>query len=251
MPSKSFAFHANNITSTYKSTMCPPASGTSFRKGLSATLELEHIIPLIPDTQLSRAALTSVAHHLPVPILNHSVRTYVYAEQLAKRELFPLTPRARDLLFVAAIHHDLGATMQFNGDERFEVEGADAAVAFLRSAAAIDGVAREDELHHVWLAIAMHTSGGIAERVEGLTRFIRLGVLVDFMPAKKQELAMVSCGENAEARLPRLNIEKILSDTVVAQALKRAVKAPPASWPGVLLRAYNEDPDWDGVNKAF
>jgi hypothetical protein len=54
-----------------------------------------------------------------------------------------------------------------------------------------------------------------------------------------------------DEELPRLDIEKELGDAVVRQALDRPEKAPPASWPGDLVRATKEDPEWEGVNKAF
>ena len=52
-------------------------------------------------------------------------------------------------------------------------------------------------------------------------------------------------------KLPRLEIEKDLGDAVVRQALEDSQKAPKASWPGDLVRAKRENPDWEGVNKGF
>jgi hypothetical protein len=54
-----------------------------------------------------------------------------------------------------------------------------------------------------------------------------------------------------EKELPRLDIEKDLSDAVVRQTLHRPEKAPQSSWSADLLRAKKEEPDWEGVNKAF
>ena len=63
-------------------------------------------------------------------------------------------------------------------------------------------------------------------------------------------------GREIEGKLPRLEIEKVLGDEVVRQAVERkgeerGAKAPAASWAGVLLRSHLEDPGWQGVNKAF
>jgi hypothetical protein len=54
-----------------------------------------------------------------------------------------------------------------------------------------------------------------------------------------------------EGFFPRLEPEKVLGDAVVEQARRQRGKAPAASWPGIMLRAAEEDPGWEGVNKAF
>ncbi len=63
---------------------------------------------------------------LPPAILNHSIRVFLYANFLASHEGSVWAADDKfDLLFVACILHDIGATDRFNGHERFEVEGAD------------------------------------------------------------------------------------------------------------------------------
>lgn len=65
--------------------------------------------------------------------------------------------------------------------------------------------------------------------------------------------------ERVEALFPRGDIEKVLGDAVVEQVLGRdgegeeaaGVKAPAASWPGVLAASARENVGWEGVNKAF
>ena len=54
-----------------------------------------------------------------------------------------------------------------------------------------------------------------------------------------------------EGEFPRLEPEKVLGDVVVEQARRQRCKAPAASWPGILLRAAEEEPEWEFVNKAF
>ncbi|MEV5426913.1 hypothetical protein AB0K85_29730 [Streptomyces cellulosae] len=53
------------------------------------------------------------------------------------------------------------------------------------------------------------------------------------------------------ARFPRLGIETVLADAVVAQAVQCPQKAPPSSWPGGLLAAHLAKPTHSGVNPAF
>lgn len=201
---------------------------------------------LLPDSDLCRAALLYVAEAVPQAILNHSFRVYLIAKWFASREDYVLPARQDELLFVAAICHDLGTSKVYNGPQRFEVEGADAARAFLDS----KGIP-EHESQQVWTAIALHTSAGIAERIDSFTRLVRVSVLVDFVDEKRREVGAVEYGIETDRLVPRLNIEKVLGDAVVEQAVEQRSKAPPASWPGILLRAHLEDPEWRGVNRAF
>ncbi|KIW94740.1 uncharacterized protein Z519_04717 [Cladophialophora bantiana CBS 173.52] len=199
----------------------------------------------VPSSTLCASAfdlVTSTA--LPLSIVHHSLRVYLFAKWLAEREKSEWADS--DLLFVACICHDLGATQAHNGPQRFEVEGADAAAEFLRRQGK-----SEAEVHEVWTAVALHTSPGIAERITPLARLVRLGVLIDFRPATRSSLGAAAYAEAIEAKLPRMEIEKILGDAVVQQAVQNPAKAPAASWPNNLYKAYLENPGWTGINRGF
>lgn len=202
----------------------------------------------VPSTPLSQQAFALAKSTLPQALLNHSLRVFIFAKWLAIKEASPLVNNAHqlDVLFVACICHDFGATEQHDGHERFEVCGADAAVRFLQSQQVSDV-----DCHKAWTGIALHTSPGIAERIDAFTRLVRLGVLLDFRQKTRDQFQANQYFEQVIALVPRLAIEKELGDAVVAQALKQQEKAPAASWAGVLLRSHLENPDWNGVNKAF
>lgn len=203
----------------------------------------------VPDSRICQTAFRLVQSSVPLPILNHSLRVFLFAKWLAEVEGSEWASDANlDLMFVACICHDLGASENYNGLQRFEVEGADAASAHLHA----HGVSPSDA-HQVWTAIALHTSAGIAECISSLARLVRLGVLVDFRPATRAKLHADRYGAEIEEQIPRLDIEKVLGKAVVDQALHHdhATKAPPASWPGILLSSHLEDPGWSGVNRAF
>lgn len=220
-------------------TMCPPLGAIS---GLS-TGSKEYPECLPPD-DLSRGAYDLARSCLPPAILNHSVRVFRIGERLAKASQSDWAYEKWNLLFVACILHDIGCASQFDGPQRFEVEGADAAANYLHQ----HKIAGSD-VHEVWQAIALHTSPGIAERISVLARLVRQAVLIDFGTQLDQESHSVR--DATEEAFPRLGIENILGDVVVDQALRQPQKAPPASWPGVLLRAKRDWPEWEGVNKGF
>lgn len=217
-----------------------------------------HLQSAIPADVPCGTALDLAARVLPEAILNHSLRVYFLARWLAQKED---SDWARDdklpLLFVACICHDFGATDAYNGRQRFEIEGADAASQHLADC----GIPAED-CHRVWCAIALHTSAGIAERIDPFTRLVRIGVKLDFSQTTRDSFGAQEHCAQLNAALPRLGIEKVLADVVVQQASNIDVsvdsmtwpdseKHPKASWPGILLRAHLENPHHDGVNPAF
>jgi len=193
----------------------------------------------LPATALCRAALDLARRCEHPAILHHSLRTFLHA-RLAAGPLGLVTGADFDPqeLFVACVLHDVGASDRYDGPQRFEVEGADAASHFLASRGV--GVAAR---RRVWEAIALHTSPGIAERLGALTRLTRAGVVSDFCEAPDDVPSAPSAATPAqraafEALLPRLEVRRWLADAVVGQALRNPAKAPASSWPGGLLQAH-------------
>ncbi|MEU6532941.1 HD domain-containing protein [Streptomyces sp. NPDC046928] len=190
------------------------------------------------------SAYAHVRGVLDPAILNHSIRVWLVAEHLGRRQ--GIGDVAREALAVACLFHDAGTAAPYDGPQRFEVEGADAARAFLT-----DHDWPAPLIEEVWEAVALHTSPGIAERMGPLPQLVRQAVLVDFGrsdlidPADQEPLL------SALAGFPRLDIETVLGDAVVAQAVRCPQKAPPSSWPGGLLAAHLAHPTHGGVNPAF
>lgn len=228
--------------------MCPPTDLKALGSNSTSIQASEDDIPsCVPADPLSRAAYNHVKQHLHPLTLNHSLRVFLYMIELSKRDgTYWHDERHLPLLFVSAMFHDFGTTELCNGPERFEVEGADAALAFLAS----KGVSSE-QAHEIWIAIACHTSAGIGERISPLAKLQRHGPLVDFKRPDVLALLDEALVQQNEASFPRGEIEKVLSDTVVEQALNQRSRAPAATWPGALLRFKDENPDWQGVNKEF
>ncbi len=160
-------------------------------------------------------------------IFNHTMRVLHLARHL------PQHAPDQEALAVAVLFHDSGTIEENNGEQRFEVEGADAAARFL------EGWAWTPErIRPVWEAIALHTSAGIAERFGPTAQLVRAAVLIDLGRA---EMPIASASLDAQlARYARLDIDRVLPEAVVAQALGRddATKAPPFTWPGALVAEH-------------
>lgn len=207
-----------------------------------------HLPDVVKANEICVAAWNLACANLEPSILNHSARVFLHAQRLADRAMGQSSWTSKErihLLFTACILHDIGTCHRFDGPQRFEVEGADAATQLLEE----HGVSKADA-HDVWAAIALHTSAGIAERIGELPCLIRKAVLIDFGKSDA-DTDVAEAKKLFEQRWPRFDVEKRLGDAVVAQAFRHPEKAPPASWPGILYRSAQENLSWNGINKAF
>src|SRR5271154_2189978 len=100
---------------------------------------------MIPDSRLARE-IAELVRDTETPLLfHHSSRVYYWGALAGKRRGLSFD---RELLYAGAMFHDMGLTHQHSSaDERFEVDGANAARDFLRS----HGIAQHD-LDTVWTA---------------------------------------------------------------------------------------------------
>src|SRR6185503_7275437 len=132
-------------------------------------------ILILPMGPLAEASLALARSSESGPIVDHSIRSFLFARLLADHEgCLNDVAYDEDLLFAATVMHDLGLGEHAQGQARFEVEGADLAAAVLRN----QGVAEAD-VDRVWEAIALHACVGIADRRGLLTYLTHKGVFVD------------------------------------------------------------------------
>jgi HD superfamily phosphodiesterase len=112
----------------------------------------------IPDSALAREITRFVRDSESELLFRHSTRVYFWGALSGRRRGLQFDP---ELLYAAAMFHDMGLTPLFRTSHlRFEVDGANAARAFLES----HGIPQQD-LDRVWLAIALHTTPGIPEHL--------------------------------------------------------------------------------------
>nr|POF17527.1 hypothetical protein CFP56_12941 [Quercus suber] len=223
--------------------MCPTQAGSASAVSIDA-----EVLSRLPDDSISIAVLSHSQSHLHSSILAHSLRVYLYAHALGQHIDSPYVQSANlPILFAACLFHDIGTSQAHSHtNQRFEVEAADFASAFLAS-----HQRSSTECHDVWVAIACHTSPGIAERVSPLARLVRVGVTVDFGLDDDID-GWVAQRTDTETLLPRARIEHVLADAVIAQCADDvAKKAPKGSWAWSLYSEWMREPQWSGVNKGF
>src|ERR1700743_3165939 len=85
----------------------------------------------VPDSKLAREIRGLVLHTESPLLFHHSSRVYYWTALAGKRRALRFDS---ELLYAGAMFHDMGLTHQHSStDERFEVDGANAARDFLRS----------------------------------------------------------------------------------------------------------------------
>jgi hypothetical protein len=128
----------------------------------------------IPNSSIARAVTEFVRDTETDLLFQHSSRVF-YFGALAGRERG--LKFDEELLYTGAMFHDLGL-MPAHGspNERFEVDGANAARDFLKS----HGIgAAEADL--VWASIALHTTPGIPQYMHPVIALVTAGVEMDVL----------------------------------------------------------------------
>jgi hypothetical protein len=128
----------------------------------------------IPDSQLARE-ITEVVRDTASPLLfHHSSRVYYFGALAGKRRNLSFDP---ELLYAGAMFHDMGLTSKHSSaQERFEVDGANAARDFLRG----HRIAQV-EVETVWAAIALHTTPGVPQHMHPVIALVTAGVEMDVL----------------------------------------------------------------------
>jgi len=138
------------------------------------------------DSKMARLATELVRDTSPDYLFNHAVRTFLFGALIGNANNFRFD---FELLYLACILHDLGLTERFAGPLPFEIQGAQAARAFLTE----HGLPN-DEANMVWDGIAMHPFA-----------------MASF---KRPEIALVAAGAGADV---------VGSDLQIAESAKSAV----------------------------
>jgi hypothetical protein len=126
----------------------------------------------IPETSTAIEATRFIRETTSPFLFDHSRRVFLFASIHARLRGLDPDP---ELLYIAALFHDTGLLTPFSDvEQRFEVDGADHAQAFLR-----ERVFSPRAIDVVWNAIALHTTPGIPGRLGPEIAATNLGVLTD------------------------------------------------------------------------
>jgi len=191
----------------------------------------------LPDTAICSAAYQLAKDVSPVFLHNHCVRGYLFARELAAAEgLRAGADYDEEVVFLASVLHDLGLTAYGDGDQRFEVEGADAAARFLRE----QGLS-EDHVTTVWQSIALHTSIGLGHRFGTEHAVCHSGIDMDVSGAQKDRLPE-GFADRVHASWPRYDLGFAITEAIARGTAANPVKAPPFSFPAHIHQLVNDAP---------
>lgn len=170
----------------------------------------------LPDTSLALAATDLARAACPPFLFNHCMRTYVFGALFAARDHVTYD---EEMIFIAATLHDVGLTTMYATPEHsFEMDGADAAKAFLVSRSVTEARA---EL--VWNAIALHTSM-LAEHQAPQIALVGNGAGADVFGHDLKTLSQDQV-QATVSTFPRLSFNKEFRDLLIDHCRAKAVRA--------------------------
>ena len=153
----------------------------------------------IPDTALCSAAVDLLESCSPEFLCTHCLRAYIFGS-LAVRSL-GRSAVDEEAAFCGAVLHDLGLVPPYRGDNRFEIDGADAAREFCTK-----HQVSPERADLIWQAIALHTSPGIPTRLAGEIALVHLGAGLDFLGLGLDQVPPKLVEEMVE-KYPRMNFK--------------------------------------------
>src|SRR6266481_2919746 len=169
----------------------------------------------IPDSKLA-GEVTELVRDTESPLLfHHSSRVYYFGALAGKHRGLRFDP---ELLYAGAMFHNMGLTPRHSSpNERFEVDGANAARGFLR-----EHRISEAEIDTVWTAIALHTTPGIPPHMQPVVALLTAGVEMDVLGLAYHEYSDVERAAIVKAHPPT---QRFMEDVI--QAFYDGIKHKP------------------------
>ena len=126
----------------------------------------------VPDGPLITAAI-DYAQRLSEPYLfNHAMRSWLFAETIGRTKGIDYD---HEVVAIGTILHDIGLTAGVSGPNRFEVNGADAAVSFVTGRGLSD---RRTQL--IWDLVALNSTPSLALHKEPEVAVGTMGIGLDY-----------------------------------------------------------------------
>src|SRR5713101_8687247 len=126
----------------------------------------------VPDSPLITESL-EYARKLSEPYLfNHAVRSWLFAVKIGHLKRIDYDP---EVVAVGTILHDIGLTAGVSGPNRFEVNGADATLSFIKGKGLSD---RRAQL--IWDLVALNSTPSLALHKEPEVAVGTMGIGLDY-----------------------------------------------------------------------
>jgi hypothetical protein len=136
----------------------------------------------IPDSTLARETTEFVQDTSTQLLFDHSRRVFLWGSLQGAKLGLDYDP---ELLYVGAMFHDIGLIEGHRSEhERFEIDGANAARAFLER----HGLP-EEQVMTVWESIALHTTPEVPSYKQPEVQMVTLGVEYDVLGLHHDDLS--------------------------------------------------------------
>ena len=180
----------------------------------------------VPDTPLITAAI-EYAQRLSEPYLfNHAMRSWLFAETIGRIKGIDYD---HEVVAIGTILHDIGLTPDVPGPNRFEVNGANAALSFIAGRGIAD---RRAQL--IWDLVALNSTPSLALHKEPEVAVGTMGIGLDYGGFGLDALQTADVGRIISA-FPRLRMKDQFS-----QACCRVVTQRPETSHDNFLRDFGE-----------
>ena len=158
----------------------------------------------VSDTPLI-AAVIEYAQRISEPYLfNHAMRSWLLAEAIGRMKGVAYD---REIVAIGTILHDIGLTASVSGPNRFEVNGADAALSFIKGKGLSD---RRAQL--IWDLVALNSTPSLALHKEPEVAVGTMGTGLDYGGFGVEALPTADV-ERILGAFPRLRMKQRFSET--------------------------------------
>jgi hypothetical protein len=158
----------------------------------------------VSDTPLV-TAVVEYAQRLSEPYLfNHAMRSWLFAEAMGRMKGINYD---REVVAIGTVLHDIGLTTGVSGPNRFEVNGADAALSFIRGKGLSD---RRAQL--IWDLVALNSTPSLALHKEPEVAVGTMGIGLDYGGFGVQALPAGDL-ERILRAFPRLKMKQAFTET--------------------------------------
>jgi hypothetical protein len=213
----------NNETVRHKQETAAPTKTFVNREALQARLLAGFSLP---DSPLITAAIEH-AQRLSEPYLfNHAMRSWLFAETIGRIKGIDYD---REVVAIGTILHDIGLTDSMPGPNRFEVNGADAALSFLKG----KGLS-ERRAQLIWDLVALNSTPSLALHKEPEVAVGTMGIGLDYGGFGVEALPAADT-ERILSAFPRLRMKQQFAETC-----SRLVTARPETSHDNFLRDFGE-----------
>lgn len=180
----------------------------------------------VPDGPLITAVIEH-AQRLSEPYLfNHAMRSWLFAEAIGHIKKIEYD---REVVAIGTMLHDIGLTASVSGPNRFEVNGADAALSFIKGKGLSD---RQAQL--IWDTVALNSTPSLALHKEPEVAVATMGIGLDYGGFGVEALPTADF-ERILSAFPRLKMKQQFAETCC-----RLVTSKPETSYDNFLRDFGE-----------